>query len=884
MNERFKVQSLVDTYLDYFRDRGHEVVPSAPLLPTDPTLLFTAAGMVPFKSYYGAPDDAPYSRAASVQKCLRAGGKQSDLENVGRTLRHHTFFEMLGNFSFGDYFKKEAIEWGWDLSVNVWGLDPQRIWVSVFESDDEAADLWHQHIGVPRERIVRLGRADNFWGPVGDTGVCGPSSELHYDTGRPGADGGPGVDDGDRYIEYWNLVFPQFFYTEAGNYDDLPRPGIDTGMGLERIAFILQGAEDNFHTDEFLPIRNAVERVLSDGTDREAARLAVNATADHVRALTFALAEGIMPGSEGRGYVLRRILRRALTKIHPFGVHDPFLADVVDQVVRVMGGRYPELGARASLIKEMITAEEVRFLSTLEQGMDRLGSLIDDVRKSSRTIPGNDAFQLYDTFGFPFELTAELAEEQGIGVDVEGFNRAMAQQKERARSKARFHSGADESEAFSWVGDTHTTEFKGYEDLNCEAKLEGFRLIEQSQRGGINGHALEFVADETVFYPEGGGQVGDRGVAQLGQDTVAVVDAYRHEGAIAHVVPFSGGRDAAEAILAEGNARLRVDRDNRRATERNHTATHLVHAALREVLGDHVTQAGSLVTADRLRFDFTHFQAVKPDELERIEKQVNDAILEDLAVTYDYFSYKDAIATGAMALFGEKYGDTVRVVSIDQVSKELCGGTHTRRTGEIGAFIIRSEGAVGSGVRRVEALTGRAALEHVRRLAAEREHLARALGVGGDDIATRVQSLLGEIDALQKKQREVATQAAKEQAAGAMSGAEQIGGINLVASTVSAEDVPALRSYGDEFRNKLKSGIALLCQDADSKPVVLLVVSDDLIQNKSVKAGDLTRQIADELGFRGGGKPHMAQVGIPSRGDFDKVVAVVRDAVARLAG
>ena len=434
---RYAVSRLVKDYLSFFETRGHTLVPSAPLLPEDPTLLFTAAGMVPFKAYYSDPARAPYPRAASCQKCLRAGGKQSDLENVGRTLRHHTFFEMLGNFSFGDYFKKDAIEWAWELSIDVWKLDQDRIWVTIFENDDEAFELWTKHVGFPKTRVKRLGKKDNFWGPVGDTGVCGPSSEMHYDTGREGPDGGPGQDDSDRYIEYWNLVFPQFFLNEKGIYDPLPKPGIDTGMGLERVAFILQDVEDNFHTDEFLPIRRAIAAALPKGTDAKKAALAVNAASDHVRALTFAIAENIMPSNEGRGYVLRRLLRRALTKMHPFGVREPFLARGVNAVVTAMGTRYPEIVQKVEFIKQVVTGEEARFQDTLEQGMSRIETLF-DANKKTKMIPGADVFQLYDTFGFPPELTREMAQDRGLDVNMKDFEKAMKEQKERARQGAKF--------------------------------------------------------------------------------------------------------------------------------------------------------------------------------------------------------------------------------------------------------------------------------------------------------------------------------------------------------------------------------------------------------------------------------------------------------------
>jgi len=877
---RFTVDNLVREYLEYFRARGHEVVPSAPLLPEDPTLLFTAAGMVPFKAYYSDPGKAPYPRAASVQKCLRAGGKQSDLENVGRTLRHHTFFEMLGNFSFGDYFKKEAIEYGWELSVDVWGLDRDRIWISVYEDDDEAHDLWHKHIGFPKERIVRMGKKDNFWGPVGDTGVCGPSSEMYYDTDRPGRDGGPGVDDGDRYIEYWNHVFPQFFYTEAGVYDPLPRPGIDTGMGLERVAFILQGAEDNFHTDELVRIRRAIATALPAKTSREDARVALNVATDHVRALTFAIAEGIMPSNEGRGYVLRRLLRRALTKMHPCGVRKPFLAAGVDAVVSAMSGRYPEIKPQAALVKNVITAEEERFLSTLEQGMERLQSMFEDAsRRRQKELAGADVFQLYDTFGFPRELTQELAEDRGLTVDMAGYERAMADQKERARRSAAFHAGdGDRDDAFVAVGGADASEFLGYDHLECDAHASGVRPAPGEGGEGF----VEITTDRTVFYPEGGGQVGDTGVARFGDLALDVVDTYRVGGRIAHRVRWNRGEAPDEALRAHPEGHLAVDRDARFDTMRNHTATHALHAALRTVLGGHVAQAGSLVEPERLRFDFHHFQAMTDDEIAAVERIVNDAVMADLPVRAQVMDYNDALATGAMALFGEKYGERVRVVSIEDFSRELCGGTHLSSTGEIGAFLVRSEGAVGSGIRRVEALTGRGALAYVRELEGNWKHVARLLKVAPGDVERRVRALVDELEATQKRLRADEAARAKAQADEALTNGVEVSGVRYVAARVAAPDVPALRRYGDELRGKLGLGLALLCQDKGEKPVCMVVASDRLIQERSVRATDITDRIARELSYRGGGKPHMAQFGIPGADEFEKIDEVVRTVLESL--
>jgi alanyl-tRNA synthetase len=880
---RYAVNHLVGDFLEFFRARKHEVVPSAPLLPDDPTLLFTAAGMVPFKAFYSAPDSAPYSRAASVQKCLRAGGKQSDLENVGRTLRHHTFFEMLGNFSFGDYFKKEAIEWGWELSVDVWSLDKERLWVSVYEDDDEAFEIWEKHIGFPRGRIIRMGKSDNFWGPVGDTGVCGPCSEMYYDTGRgAGAKpGDPGTDD--RFIEYWNLVFPQFYYTREGEYDPLPRPGIDTGLGLERLAFILQNVPDNYHTDEFLPIRNAVGRALPDDETREGAAVAINVAADHVRALTFAMSEGIMPSNEGRGYVLRRLLRRALTKMQPFGVREPFLAVAVDAVIEKMGGRYPEIRGRGPVVKEMITAEEERFQSTLDQGMNKLEAMLEGaLAGESRRIDGRDAFVLYDTYGFPLELTEELAEDRGLTVDRDGFQKAMAEQKDRAR-QASFHAARQSGNSpFVEIGGADTTEFDGYDAVACGARLVAFRVTESQGET----RRVDFVTDRTVFYAESGGQVGDTGTARIGDKSLVVIDTRYESGRIVHIAEWPGGETAAEitAYLEEHtDVDLTVDEARRLATMRNHTATHLLHAALRRLLGDHVAQAGSLVAPDRLRFDFHHFQAMSEGELAEVERIVNDAVMADYEVYKRYMPYREALAAGAMALFGEKYAESVRVVSVDDVSMELCGGTHLERTGEIGAFFIRQESAVGAGIRRVEALTGTGALAYAKQAIAERRSIADLLRVGTEDVKQRVRALLGEADSLERQLRKAASKRAKGEVADAVAGAVEVGGVSFVSAYADATDVAGLRRYGDELRNQLGVGLAIVCQKKTEKPVVLIVVSDSLIAEKSVTAADMAKRITGELGYRGGGKPHMAQVGIPDAEAFDEIRRFVESELEKLA-
>lgn len=873
---RFSGEYLATSYLEFFEHKKHTIVPSANLVPDDPTLLFTAAGMVPFKSYYSDPDNAPYPTAASVQKCLRAGGKQSDLENVGRSPRHHTFFEMLGNFSFGDYFKKEAIDFAWELSCDVWAFDSDRIWISVYEDDDEAFDLWAGRIGIPKKRILRLGKADNFWGPVGDAGVCGPSSELHYDTGEERGCGkkscAPGCDC-DRFIEFWNLVFPQFFYTESGKYDLLPKPGIDTGMGLERVAFIKQEVEDNFHTDLFLPIRDAVARAVPE--DRVVdARLAINVGADHVRALVFALSEGIMPANEGRGYVLRRLLRRALTKMQPFGVRKPFLSPAVDAVVETMGSRYPEIRQRHDAVKDIITAEEERFLTTVEQGLDKLEDVLDRTRsKKKKTISGKDAFVLYDTYGFPFELTKELAEDAGLGVDEKGYVAEMDAQRERGRGRS-FHANADvvEETKFIKIRVAESTEFKGYTDLECRAEIVAFRCVTDGE-----GNAVEVVPDHTVFYPEGGGQVSDRGTVRFGNQEFEVTRVFRRNGLIVHRLDWNIDAGGAEDVIRSNKkVHLTIDKTLRRSTERNHTATHLLHAALRKILGTHVSQAGSLVAPDRLRFDFHHHHGLSDDEVQRIQEMVNDNVLSDTEVSAKVVSYKEAINDGAMALFGEKYGDQVRMVTIGEFSRELCGGTHLRATGEVGAFVVTHETAVAAGVRRIEALTGRGALSYFRGLLEGQRELAELMKTSPDDLARRAKAILDENESMRRKLAERAEEATGDRLREALASAQDIFGVQLVVYRTDDGDLSSLRKQGDLLRGKLGRGVGLLFLDLEKKPVVLIIVSDSLLEEGTFAANSIATSAGEKFSFRGGGKKHMAQLGVTQGEDFENIVDFVR--------
>ncbi len=890
---KYSANYLCESFLEYFESRGHSVVASAPLLPEDPTLLFTSAGMVPFKSYYSDPKSAPYPRAASVQKCLRAGGKQSDLENVGKTLRHHTFFEMLGNFSFGDYFKKEAIDYGWELSVDCWKIDPDRIWISIYKDDDEAHQLWTHRIGLPADRVIRLGKKDNFWGPVGDTGVCGPCSEMYFDTGHERGcrreDCKPGCDC-DRFIEYWNLVFPQFFYTIEGAYDDLPRPGIDTGLGLERLAFILQGVADNFHTDHFLPIRKKIVQALPGKKEPEGASQPVNVATDHVRALTFALAEGILPSNEGRGYILRRLLRRAVTKLHTFGIRKPFLATAVDTVVSTMKSRYPELPDRAGLVKDVITAEEERFLSTLEQGLDRLQSVIDSCKKKGISeIAGEEVFLLYDTYGFPPELTEELAMDTGLNIDSEGFSAAMEAQRERARSRGFHVNDTGKAMDFIELGEAHKTVFLGYQTLTCEGTVEAFRIIdgeagEQTDLEAEKG-LVELITDRTVFYAESGGQVGDTGVIRFGTQELRVLAVYPLNDRTVHRVKWFNRPlvDDVELYLKKNPvAHLSVDTETRRSTERNHTATHLLHTALRRVLGDHVIQAGSLVEPARLRFDFHHYQAMRPGEIAQVEEIVNRTIMEDRSVTAEDVPYQKAIELGAMALFGEKYTETVRMITVEDFSRELCGGTHLRRTGEAGLFLLKQESAVAAGVRRIEACTGTVAFKHVADLIESRNRIAGALKVSPEDIERRVENLVNDFASLKKRLSSKEGAITSERLDSAIKSAAEVNGIKLVSLDVDAPDVPTLRRFGDRLREKMDYGVGLLCQSKKDKPILLMIVSERLTEEKGIKANELAAQIGEAFSLRGGGKAHLAQMGLRDRGDFTKIKDFLKETIGAI--
>ncbi len=893
MNETIRsAHEIRRAYIDFFVKRGHTEVPGAPLVPKgDPTLLFTSAGMVQFKEYYLQIDNLPYARAASVQKCLRAG----DLDSVGRTLRHNTFFEMLGNFSFGDYFKEEAITWGWEFVVDLLGLDTNKLYVSIYEDDDEAFTIWNERIGVPAERIYRLGRDDNFWGPVGKTGICGPCSEIYYDTGAGRSCGSkdcaPGCDC-DRFLEFWNLVFPQFYLEENGTYRPLEKPGIDTGLGLERLAMIMQGVEDNFHTDLFAPILDALIGLLPSGFNMSKEdRMGINMVADHVRALTFTVSEGIYPSNEGRGYLLRRLLRRALTRYYTFGVGEPFLHGLVDTVVDIMREDYPELEQRRRDTAMIIQAEEKNFFRTLEDGTGRFSAIVDEVREKGGTgIDGERAFLLYDTFGFPLELTRELASKEGLGIDEAGFEKAMEQQRRRAQEKSGFTGEEQELVSMTGVTEGDSSEFTGYETVGGEALVRSFRVVDKAKIPGVSWHrgegkAVEFILDRTPFYAASGGQVADTGWIKLGAGLYHVRDVFKRGGEIVHLAEPAEPGTAPDGI-GERNVcvQVQVNDQHRLAIARNHTATHLLQAALREVVGGHVTQAGSLVDAEHLRFDFNHFQALTESAKRMIEERVNVWIRDAVPVGIEWLEYREAIERGATALFEEKYGAKVRTVTIGNVSMELCGGTHVSNTGQIGAFLITAESSVAAGVRRIEALTGAGAVEHIHSLTGRVARLSELLRVSPSDVIGRVGSLIDEIDGLKREIRRLEKGEIGGELDRIIREAQDVDGILVASGRVSAGDLSALRNQADVFRNRVGSGVAVFSAPFKDRMQYIVTVTDDLIEEGRLAADGLVRRLSEVAGGGGGGKRHLAQLGTrdtESEGKvFEALPGIVRELVS----
>jgi alanyl-tRNA synthetase len=837
---------LRQAFLEYFRDEQHEVVASSPLVPgNDPTLLFTNAGMVQFKDVFLGTDKRNYQRAATSQRCVRAGGKHNDLENVGYTARHHTFFEMLGNFSFGDYFKRDAIQYAWDFLTGTLGLDPARLWITVYEEDDEAAEIWLEELKIDPERFSRLGKKDNYWS-MGDTGPCGPCSEIFYDHGDDVAGGPPGSpdEDGDRYVEIWNLVFMQFDRSADGDMTPLPKPSVDTGMGLERIAAVMQGVHTNYDIDLFKNLIGAVAATLgvkSDGSK------SLNVIADHIRACAFLICDGVLPGNEGRGYVLRRIIRRAVRHGKKLGAEDAFFYKLVAPLADEMGDAYPELVKAKSHIEKVLHKEEQRFAETLDQGMEILETAITKI--DGTEIPGDVAFKLYDTYGFPVDLTADIARERDLTVDQEGFEAAMAGQRDRARAASKFNaadSAAIETDAVS--------DFLGYDGTDGSGEVIALFKDGVAVDALANGEQGAIVLSATPFYAESGGQIGDAGILASDGKVFNVSDTQKSGGAIVHFGLVEEGEFASgEAVEAI------VDEERRQATRLNHSATHLMHAALQSVLGAHVQQKGSLVTPDKLRFDFSHLEAVSADELQAIEDIVNGQVRLNVAAKTKVMSYDDAIESGAVALFGEKYGDEVRVLTFGDFSVELCGGTHVDRTGDIGIFKITSEGGVASGVRRIEAVTGKGAVALIDDQQKSLQNIAMMLKSQPDQIGNKVEQLLKRNKELEKDlaaaKQALITGGSNDQSMDV----EDIAGIKLLVSRIDGADAKTLRDAVDRYKDKLQSAIVVL-GSVDSG-VVRLAAGVTKDNTDRVKAGDLIKPVAEQVGGKGGGRPDFAQAG-----------------------
>ena len=845
-------------FLEFFQGKGHTIVPSAPLVPgNDPTLLFTNSGMVQFKDVFLGAEKRSYVRAADVQRCLRAGGKHNDLDSVGYTARHHTFFEMLGNWSFGDYFKKDAIAWAWELLTGVWKLPAERLLVTVYHTDDEAYALWRDMVGVPEDRIVRIGdnkgapfASDNFW-QMADTGPCGPCTEIFYDHGAhiPGGPPGSPDEDGDRFIEIWNLVFMQFDKQPDGTLVPLPAPCVDTGMGLERLAAILQHVHSNYEIDLFQAlIGKAAELTATADLENKSLRV----IADHIRASAFLIVDGVLPSNEGRGYVLRRIIRRALRHGWMLGVREPFFHKLVGTLCELMGEAYPELPAARGTAERALKAEEERFAETLDAGM----RIFEDVasRAADGTIPGIDAFRLYDTYGFPVDLTADMARERGMGVDMPGFEAAMEQQRETARAAGKFGGGVQLPADL--VATLQPTAFLGYDGLEADGlKVVALLRDGRSVDAASAGDEVIVIADRTPFYAESGGQVGDTGILEAPRMRIEVADTQKFAG------QFHGhlGRIAEGALKVGDVLSGRVDGTRRAATVLNHSATHLLHAALREVLGSHVQQKGSLVTPDRLRFDFSHFQPMTAGELAEVERRVNAEVRANHEGEVHHMDMQEALDFGAMALFGEKYGERVRVLRFGPTSTELCGGTHAGRTGDIGVFKITSEGGVSAGVRRIEAVTGQGALDYIAAEERSLDQAAAALGGNRGDVADKARALADRVRRLEREIESFKAKAASSAAADLAAAAVAVGGIKVLAARLEGLDAKGLREAVDRLKQQLGDTVVVLAGAQDGKAALVAGVNG--AATGKVKAGELLAHVAGRIGGKGGGRPDLAQGG-----------------------
>ena len=832
-------------FLEFFESHGHTVVASSPLVPgNDPTLLFTNAGMVQFKDVFLGQDKRPYVRAVSSQRCVRAGGKHNDLENVGYTARHHTFFEMLGNFSFGDYFKRNAILFAWDFLTNTLQIPRDKLWVTVYAEDDEAADIWLNEVGVEPSRVVRIATADNFW-QMGDTGPCGPCSEIFYDHGPEVAGGPPGSADadGDRYIEIWNLVFMQYNRDSNGVLHPLPKPSVDTGMGLERISAVMQHVHSNYDIDLFQNLIKAAARATN---TKNLADNSLKVIADHIRACSFLITDGVIPGSEGRGYVLRRIIRRAIRHGYKLGQKQPFFHQLVEDLSQAMGQAYPELTAAKTRVAAVLLQEEERFAETLENGMQILEAALG---QNIKILDGETAFRLYDTFGFPIDLTADIARERGISVDHAGFEQAMARQREQARAANKFAM----QEGLDYKGGQTT--FHGYETLQHDGQI----LAIYKQGSAVDfieaGDEAVVVLDQTPFYAESGGQVGDSGDLLAANGTFAVTDTQKIQaGVFGHKGLLRSGR-----LVVRDSVQARVNPQTRVSTANNHSATHLLHAALRKVLGTHVTQKGSLVDPNRLRFDFSHNAPMSADEIRETERLVNELIRNNWVVEAASMKYDDAIKRGAMALFGEKYSDVVRVIGMGEFSTELCGGTHVPQVGQIGLFKIVAESGVAAGIRRVEAVTGKAAIDYVQQREAQLLEIAHTLKTNPQEITQKIAQIIDNVRQTEKELARLKTKMASSQGADLASQAQDVNGIKVLAANLENADAKTLRETLDQLKDTLKTCAIVLGTVADGKVTLIAGVSADL--TGKIKAGELVNFVAQQVGGKGGGRPDMAQAG-----------------------
>ena len=854
-------------FLDFFRGKGHEIVRSAPVFPQDdPTLLFTNAGMNQFKDVFLNQGTRPYSRAVDTQKCIRVSGKHNDLEEVGQDTYHHTFFEMLGNWSFGDYYKREAIQWAWELLTDVWGLPKDRLWATVHHTDDEALELWKEITDVDPDKVLKFGDKDNFW-EMGEVGPCGPCSEIHIDLTADGCSpdlvnaGVPEV------MELWNLVFIQYDRKADSSLEELPAKHVDTGMGMERITAVLQGKNSNYDTDLFRTLLDAVEEISGKTYEGEH-QVAMRVIVDHIRTLSFAIADGALPSNEGRGYVLRRLLRRAARFGRTLGLEEPFIHQLVPTLVAKMGDYFTELVERQSHVETVIRSEEESFGRTLSRGLD----LFEDVAarlkdEKAETFPGEDAFKLYDTYGFPIDLTELMARENGLGVDEARFEELMEEQRERARNAGKSRLSEGEAEDWQIIRDGEHSVFTGY-----ESPREICRICQVRRQG----ESFHVVLSRTPFYGESGGQVGDQGVLRAGDFETKVVDTVREGDAVIHIVE-SLPEDLSVEIEAV------VDEQRRLSIMRNHTSTHLLHAALHQTLGDHARQSGSMVAPDRLRFDFTHFEAIKPEEMEAIEEIVNRRIRENALVEIEEATFDEARAKGAMALFGEKYGDTVRMVSLGDYSRELCGGTHLKSTGQAGYFRVISEGSVAAGIRRIEAVSGDSGAEAVQsehRLIRELRQLFPALKA--EELVDQVKVLLDEKKALERELKKLKAQDAASGLQSVVDAATDVDGLKVVSAKVEVESPKDLKGMGDELRKLLGSGVGVLGAAIGPKVSMIAVVTDDLVKGNQAHAGKLVGAVAKLVGGGGGGQPHMAQAGGKDPAKLDEALAAVPDIVKEM--